>query len=140
MPPQIDVEKAFQTIFAAPLPDSVRAPVIRKAFFAGDNPIPEYWMVGWYPTTLLTQTRATSQTPVESWWSGGHAPILVLQPRDDVLAPAGNADLLVRAFPERVRVIEIPQAGHALLPEQPERVARAVIDFLNAHRRKTPGP
>lgn len=138
VPPQIDVEEAFATIFSTPLPDALRGPVIRKAFFAGSNAVPDYWMGGWYPSTLLIQTRATTQTPVESWWDGGNAPILVLQPRDDVLAPPGNAELLSQAFPERVRVIEIPEAGHALLPEQPERVARSVIEFLDAYRPEPP--
>ena len=138
VPPQIDIEAAFRTIFATPLPDSLRIPVIRQAFFAAGNPVPDYWVAGWYPRTLLTQTRATSQTPVQSWWNGGSAPILILQPRDDVLAPPGNAELLSRAFPERVQVIEIPQAGHAPLPEQPEQGAGAVIEFLDTHSSERP--
>ena len=138
VPPEIDIEKAFETIFAAALPDSVRVPVIQSAFFAGDNPVPDHWVSGWYPSTLLIQTRATSQTPVESWWDAGGAPILVLQPGDDVLAPPGNAELLRQAFPERVRVVEIPNAGHALLPERPERVAHHVVEFLDARSGEQP--
>jgi pimeloyl-ACP methyl ester carboxylesterase len=134
VPPEIDVEEAFQTIFSSPpLPDAQRIPVIQEAFFAGDNRVPDYWVGGWHPLTLLTQTRATTQTPIESWWDGGSAPILILQPRDDVLAPPGNAELLRRAFPERVRVIEIPEAGHALLPEQPKILARVIVDYLDAY-------
>ena len=138
VPPEIDIEKAFATIFAAGLPDTVRVPVIQNAFFAGDNPVPDYWKNGWYLSALLVQTRATAQTPVESWWDAGGAPILVLQPGDDILAPPGNAELLRQAFPERVHVVEVSDAGHALLPEQPERVAEHVIEFLDARSRAQP--
>ena len=31
---------------------------------------------------------------------------------------------------ERVRVVDLPHAGHFLLLEQPEAVARAVFEFL----------
>jgi len=34
---------------------------------------------------------------------------------------------------ERVMVVEIAKAGHALLPEQPEAVAKAVIDYIRKH-------
>ncbi len=34
------------------------------------------------------------------------------------------------AFPDRVKVVVIENAGHALLPEQPETIARAVLEFL----------
>ena len=138
VPPEIDIEKAFETIFVTALPDSVRVPVIQSAFFAGDNPVPDHWVGGWYPSTLLIQTRATARTPVESWWDAGGAPILILQPGDDVLAPPGNAELLRQAFPERVRVVVIPEAGHALLPERPERVAHHVLEFLNARSGEPP--
>jgi pimeloyl-ACP methyl ester carboxylesterase len=30
---------------------------------------------------------------------------------------------------ERVTIVRIPNAAHALLPEQPEAVARALLDF-----------
>ena len=34
---------------------------------------------------------------------------------------------------ERVRVVDLPHAGHFLLLEQPEAVARAVSEFLGAY-------
>jgi pimeloyl-ACP methyl ester carboxylesterase len=38
---------------------------------------------------------------------------------------------------ERVRLVDLPRAGHFLLLEQPEAVARAVSEFLGAD--KVPG-
>lgn len=37
---------------------------------------------------------------------------------------------LVAEFPKRVTVVEIPHAGHALLPEQPEQVEKAILAHL----------
>lgn len=33
-------------------------------------------------------------------------------------------------FPDRVTLVEIADAGHALLPEQPDAIARAVLAWL----------
>ena len=56
------------------------------------------------------------------------------RPRNDALAPARwSGELLAKAFPERVELVRIPSAAHALLPEQPERIREAVIPFLRAH-------
>jgi pimeloyl-ACP methyl ester carboxylesterase len=32
--------------------------------------------------------------------------------------------------PDRVRLVEIDGAGHALLPERPDEIAAAVVPFL----------
>ncbi len=109
-----------------------RLPDIRYAFFADGNPVPDHWKRGWYPLTARLQSSATRATPVDRWWRAGHAPVLLLQAVRDRIAPAANADLLERELGERVRRVDIPDAGHALLPEQPELVARAIIDFVRA--------
>ena len=45
-------------------------------------------------------------------------------------APPGNGHALREQSGERVRVVDLPHAGHFLLLEQPEAVARAVSEFL----------
>ena len=52
------------------------------------------------------------------------------QAAEDRIAPIANAHDLARRFPDRVRIVEIPRAGHALLPEQPEAVAAALLAWL----------
>lgn len=37
-------------------------------------------------------------------------------------------------FGDRVRVIDLPRAGHFLLLEQPEAVSRALAEFVGAKR------
>jgi pimeloyl-ACP methyl ester carboxylesterase len=61
-----------------------------------------------------------------------NSPLLVIQGLDDEIAPAGNGYALREQFGERVRVIDVPRAGHFLLLEQPEAVTRAVAEFVGA--------
>ena len=77
---------------------------------------------------------ATSRNvPLEQWWSGGDAPLLAIQGLDDEVAPPGNGHALREQVGERVRVVDLPRAGHFLLLEQPEAVVHAVSEFLGAN-------
>lgn len=38
--------------------------------------------------------------------------------------------ILLEEFADRVDVVTIANAGHAMLPEQPDQVAEAVLGFL----------
>jgi pimeloyl-ACP methyl ester carboxylesterase len=112
-------------------PDRLRREAIALAFFADGGAVPDSWMRGWYPRAGLAQARASVGTPFAEWGAGGDAPILVLQPGEDVVAATGGG-LLARRFPERVKLVTIEGAGHAILPEQPEPVALAVLDYLES--------
>jgi pimeloyl-ACP methyl ester carboxylesterase len=118
----------FRVLFGL-APASSRAEALHEAFFAPGHQAPEHWMRGWYPWAGLAQARATARTPREEWTHGGSAPMLVVQPAHDAPAPDGAARL-ARRFPERVSVVSLPDAGHALLPEQPAAVARIVLEHL----------
>jgi pimeloyl-ACP methyl ester carboxylesterase len=87
-----------------------------------------------WPAASRSQNAADAATPVNEWWAAGdRVPILVIQGLDDVIAPPGNGRALRDQFGSRVTLVEIPQAGHALLFEQPEKIASAVAAFLKAH-------
>jgi len=73
----------------------------------------------------LAQAAATQATQLEAWWAGGRAPFLIVQPMADTIAPPVNARMPQEDIGPRVTAVEIPGAGHALLPEQPEAVATA---------------
>lgn len=105
IPPTEEVAATLRAVFDTRKPPDVRLDAVAKAFFAPGND----------PTS----------------WTGGRAPMLAVQPADDVLAVPANADALVKAVGDRVEVVVIPDAGHALLPEQPEAVADAVIGWLD---------
>ena len=121
---------AMRTIFDTRNPPEVRLDAVGKAFFAPGND-PSVWADGWYGSLARHQEHATVSTSVGDWWAGGNAPMLAVQPADDMLAVPANADALVEAVGDRVEVVVIPKAGHALLPEQPEAVADTVIGWLD---------
>ena len=60
----------------------------------------------------------------------GRAPVLIVQGLDDVSAPPANGRLLKQELGDRARLVEIPRVAHALPIENPEAVARAVLDYL----------
>ena len=121
---------AMRTIFDTRNPPEIRLDAVDKAFFAPGNDA-GVWADGWHGSLARHQEQATVSTPVGNWWAGGDAPMLAVQPADDRLAVPANADALVEAVGDRVEVVVIPDAGHALLPEQPEAVADTVIGWLD---------
>ena len=90
-----------------------------------------------WPAVFVAHLATSRNVPLEYWWSAGTAPLLVIQGLDDEAAPPGNGHALREQLGERVRLVDLPRAGHFLLLEQPEAVARAVSEFLGAD--KVPG-
>jgi pimeloyl-ACP methyl ester carboxylesterase len=85
-----------------------------------------------WPAALLAHFAAGRGMALEDWWGAGTAPILAIQGLDDEAAPPANGHALREQFGERVRLIDLPRAGHFMLLEQPEAVARAVAEFVGA--------
>jgi pimeloyl-ACP methyl ester carboxylesterase len=83
-----------------------------------------------WPAVHIAHLATSRNAPVEYWWSAGTAPLLVIQGLDDEAAPPGNGHALREQVGERVRVVDLHHAGHFLLLEHPEAVARAVSEFL----------
>jgi len=86
-----------------------------------------------WPAVHLAHLATCRGVPLEEWWGAGTAPLLVIQGLDDEAAPPGNGHTLREQFGERVRVIDLPRAGHFLVLEQPEAVVQAVSEFLGAN-------
>jgi pimeloyl-ACP methyl ester carboxylesterase len=76
------------------------------------------------------QRIATDATPQAEWWQAGTAPILDLQPEQDVMIPPESRSRYRDELGARVTIVSVPDAAHALLPEQPEAVARALLRFI----------
>lgn len=112
-----------------PLAAADRLEAIGRVFFAPGND-PRVWADGWHFAVARAQRASDGRTPVKDWWAGGSAPMLVLQGREDVIVLPENARRLAAEFPHRVTLVEIPHAGHAMLPEQPDAIAKAVLAYL----------
>ncbi len=114
-------------------PREERLTHLKKAFFF-DAHDPSVWLDGWYPAVGAMQREANDATKDESWRKAGQAPLLVIRAKQDALLLPSRTDGIPEELGERVSVVEIDRAGHALVPEQPGAVAEAIIIY--AHRFK----
>lgn len=116
------------------LPREQRLAHLRTAFFAPGHD-PSAWLEGWFPSVALAQRSASAATPTPTWWQAGSAPILEVQASDDPFAPRSGAnELRDELGHDRVTIVVVDDAGHALLPEQPAAVARALADYAKLHQ------
>ena len=112
------------------LPEEERIRAMQHAFFAPGND-PRVWLDGWHEEVMHAERAATEATPREEWWQAGTAPVLDVQPEHDVMTPPASRNRYRDEFgADRVTTTLIPNAGHALLPEQPAAVAAAMLAYL----------
>ena len=82
---------------------------------------------------IPSQIYAAQATKLDDWWAGGNAPMMIIQGLDDRIAPPANGRDLEERFRERIQLIEIEDAGHALLEEWPEIVVNNIIAHVHKH-------
>ena len=115
------------------LQDDERLDHLKKAFFAPGND-PSAWLEGWYPDLKAFQTVAWGATSVDEFFAAGSVPLLDLQAELDTVAPRSNAHFLKDTLGDRVTIQVIPGAGHALIPERPQEVAEAIVEWVGRLR------
>lgn len=129
VPIRAEILEAMRGCMTLTLPRGERLAHLAKAFFAPGND-PSVWLDGWWPEIAAAQSAAVRATNTEDWWEAGGRPMTVLQAQYDAIAPRENALDLKRRLGERVSIVDISGAGHAMLPEQPEQIARGVLGAL----------
>ena len=134
VPMEPKAEQSLRDIFNPMKSHKARMDDVRYAFFAEGNDIPDHWTRGWHTKTAIAQGKAVAASAGDdSWHCAGGVPMLIVQPMQDRIAPIENAYALRDKCPQEVEIVEVQNAGHALLPEQPEAVAEAVLMFLAKH-------
>ncbi|WP_159435984.1 alpha/beta fold hydrolase [Microbulbifer donghaiensis] len=128
--PSDKVWAEFKKAFDPNLPKERQMEAVANSFFAPGNDA-SAWRRGWNGETAKLQVGAVERTDFKPFYLGGTAPGLVMQGLDDKIAPAQNAWNLVNKR-QNTRLAAFPNMGHAMLPEQPEALATALIDFLNS--------
>ena len=123
-----EVREAIDKSGDLTLPDAQRLHYLQRAFFAPGHD-PGVWLAGWYPKAMDAESAASAATPVDVWFAAGTAPILDLQAEQDTVAPRKFAGVVKAALGDRVTVVVIPDAGHALAPEQPKAMADAIAAY-----------
>jgi len=111
------------------LPDAERLKYLQLAFFAPGHDASE-WLAGFYPEVNASQRAAGLATSQAEWWGAGSAPILDVQAELDAFRPRETVRELRHELGERVTVVTVRDAGHALVPEQPAAVASALIGWM----------
>jgi pimeloyl-ACP methyl ester carboxylesterase len=125
-PPQ--VRAAIRASADPSLPDAERIAALQFAFFAPGND-PRDWLAGWHPEVLAAQRIAGDRTSREEDFAAGRAPVLYLQPAHDPLAHVEDAKAYKAQLGERVTIVVIERASHAVIAEQPDAVSTALIRY-----------
>lgn len=133
-PVPADVRASISNSHDMSLPEEERIRCMKHAFFAPGND-PRVWLDGWHEEVMHAERAATEATPREEWWLAGRAPLLDVQPQQDIMTPPESRNRYRDELgADRVTTTLIANAGHALLPEQPEAVAQVVVDYLKQLR------
>jgi pimeloyl-ACP methyl ester carboxylesterase len=129
IPPE--VRKAIMASGDLSLSESERVDALKLAFFApGNDPVAAGWLKGWRPDIKKAQLGAESRTTDDEYIPAGRAPILDMQAEFDTVVPPSARQDLKNELGDRVTVQVIPNAGHALIPEQVDAVAAGIDAYV----------
>lgn len=122
-----EISQSIAGSFDNALPEAVRLGHLQRAYFAPGHDA-RVWLAGWHTEVAHAQRRAREATTDTTWLRvADHKPLLYLAAAEDAIAaPPSEAELTAALGPLAKRVV-VERAGHALLPEQPEAVAAALI-------------
>ena len=88
-------------------------------------------MSGWRKAARAAQRAASAATPRQDWWTAGAAPVLDVQAEHDPWRPRDTVNQMGDDLgADRVTVVVIPGASHALIPEQPGKLIEAVLNWI----------
>jgi pimeloyl-ACP methyl ester carboxylesterase len=135
VPGDAEAGEALAALYRPGLSESDRRRFTSLALFApGSDPSPylSLWSPAW-SEAREAQSAASQATALDDWWLGGVAPMLVIQGQQDRIAPVANSRLLREGAGPRVELLEVENAGHAVLLEKPDVVLERVVAFLRSH-------
>ena len=109
-------------------PEAERLTHLSRAFFAPGNDA-SVWLEGWYPQWRTHYRLAAASPPKAHWWETTHSPILEVQGAQDPWRPPASRAELQNKLGDTVSLCVIDDASHALIPEQPEQVIAAIVEW-----------
>jgi pimeloyl-ACP methyl ester carboxylesterase len=134
----VELNGIVQKVGLPGLPDAERSALLRQAFFAPGNDVSP-WLGGWCPLMRFGGTGgAPAVSERERWWGGGDKAVLEIQGLDDPFKPPATWGEYKAEYGERVNVVQVARASHALFPEQPGAVAAALIQWLKSLKQDQP--
>ena len=121
----------------ATLPEAEKFELARRTLFSphtDDEIVLDYVRtLKYWPDARRSQREANRNTPLEQWWAGGNGPMLIIQGVDDKTAPPENGSRMKLEFGERITLVDLEAAGHAMGLEKPRETAAAIVSFLAKH-------
>ena len=128
------VQRAIANSSDLSLPRAERLRFLAQAYFAPGHDA-SAWLDGWFPETQAAEYAAFRKTPPAEYVpAGGTMPILDIQAGHDVIIPPQYSMDLKNELGDRVTVVVVADAGHALVPEQPAAVASAITEWMRRFR------
>jgi pimeloyl-ACP methyl ester carboxylesterase len=123
--PAVQQSVAIATDPTQPEPDRLKH--LNIVFFAPGNDA-RLWLTGFHANVRAAEIIARDATPQKDYYAAGNVPLLDIQGENDPYKPPSAKNELVDEFgAERVTVVRVPHAAHAIIVEQPNAVADAVI-------------
>jgi pimeloyl-ACP methyl ester carboxylesterase len=108
-------------------PEAERLKHLKIVFFAPGNDA-RPWLTGFHASVRAAEIVARDATPQKEYYAAGSVPLLDIQGENDPYKPPSAKNELVDEFgAKRVTVVRIPHAAHAIIVEQPDAVADAVV-------------
>lgn len=89
--------------------------------------------LNYWPEARVAQGQANRNTSLEEWVAGGEGALLMVMGEDDLTAPIENGKIMKTKYGDRLTLVVIPEAGHAVGLEKPVETAAAIIEFLKNH-------
>jgi pimeloyl-ACP methyl ester carboxylesterase len=128
-----DIVNAMQKLLSPDISEKEKVEAAKFALVAPQYDPTPILQLRWWPTVVRPFIAAEQATPITDWWSGGSAPTLVIQGLLDRIAPPENARALLGIFGERVKILELPNTGHAVLFEQLGVVSQEIVTFIKKY-------
>jgi len=108
-------------------PEAERLKHLKLVFFAPGNDA-RLWLTGFHANVRAAEIIARDATPQKEYYAAGSVPLLDIQGENDPYKPPSAKNELVDEFgAKRVTVVRVPHAAHAIIVEQPNAVADAVV-------------
>jgi pimeloyl-ACP methyl ester carboxylesterase len=124
-----EIRRSITASFTLSLPEEERLSHLRRAYFAPGNDA-RVWLPGWHPQVSMAQRAAAAATTDKAWLrAADRHPLLYVAAAEDAIAAPPSLEELRASLGQQVTRVVVERAGHALVPEQPEAVAAALIAF-----------
>jgi pimeloyl-ACP methyl ester carboxylesterase len=125
--PDPAVQRAVAIATDPSQPEAERLKHLKIVFFAPGNDA-RLWLTGFHANVRAAEIIARDATPQKEYYAAGNVPLLDIQGENDPYKPPSARNELIDEFgARRVTVVRVPHAAHAIIVEQPNAVADAVV-------------